>query len=306
MTVEEIKAEIERLKKEKNAVILAHFYARPEVQDIADFLGDSLQLSRQAASTNADIIVFCGVHFMAETAAILSPEKKVLSPTPHAGCSLAEGMSVEGIRKWKEQHPGGIVVSYVNTTAAVKAESDYCFTSSNVLDVVAKLPKDKDILIGPDRNLGAYVLEKTKRKMDLWNSDCFVHNRIDAKSLLQMAERYPEADVLIHPECSGATSREVIDHPRCYMYSTAGILKHAKQSPKKQFVIATEPGVMHLLKKQNPTKEFIAVQPESVCYHMKEAGLWEVLETLRDEKYQITVDSATREKALIPLQRMLG
>lgn len=305
MKTSELTARIEQLKQEKNVVLLAHYYARPEVQDIADFIGDSLQLARRAAETKADVILFCGVHFMAETAAILSPDKLVLSPTPYAGCSLAEGVTAEDLRRWKASHPGGLVVSYVNTTAEVKSETDYCVTSSNALDVVSKLPSDKPILFGPDRNLGAYISSVTGRKMDLWNACCFVHDRIDASSLLEMAETYPDADVLIHPESLGATYEEVLKHPRCFMYSTSGILSHAAKSDKKTFIIATEPGVLHLLKKNNPDKTFIPVQPGNVCYHMKEAGLYEVYEALEKEQYVVKVPKEIREKALIPLERML-
>ncbi len=304
MTIQEITAEIKRLKEEKNVLILAHYYARPEVQDIADFIGDSLQLSRMAAETQADIILFCGVHFMAETAAILSPDKKVITPTRYAGCSLAEGADAAALHRWHEAHPDGIVVSYVNTTAAVKAETDYCVTSSNALEVVAGLP-DQPILFGPDRNLGAYIAKETGRKMELWDGCCFVHDRIDTASIEAALYAYPEADVLIHPESKGANDVSVMNHPRCFMYSTSGILAHAKRSSKKQFVIATEPGTLHLLRQQNPDKEFIAIQPENLCYHMKQAGLWEVLDALRHEEYVVTVSDEIRERAIVPLERML-
>lgn len=305
MTNQQLISKIEQLKRDKNVVILAHYYARPEVQDIADFIGDSLQLARQAATTQADIILFCGVHFMAETAAILSPTKKVLSPTPYAGCSLAEGVTAEDLRKWKSDHPGGLVVSYVNTTAEVKSETDYCVTSSNALEVVERLPKDKPILFGPDKNLGTYIARKLHRDMDIWKACCFVHDRIDEDSLLDMAEQYPDADILIHPESLGATSDKVLNHPRCFMYSTSGILSHAAKSNKKRFVIATEPGVMHLLRKNSPEKEFIPVQPSNLCYHMKEAGLFEVYEALNKEQYVVTVPEDIRKKAELPLNRML-
>ncbi|SUB88644.1 Quinolinate synthase A [Porphyromonas macacae] len=305
MKKEEIIAEIARLKKEKNVLILAHYYARPEVQDIADFIGDSLQLSRQAAETQADIILFCGVHFMAETAAVLSPYKKVLAPTKYAGCSLAEGADAEGLRRWHEKNPTGLVVSYVNTTAAVKAETDYCVTSSNALEIVKSLPAGVPVLFGPDRNLGAYIAKETGRKMELWDACCFVHERIDTESIEAALYAYPEADVLIHPESKGANDVSVMNHPRCFMYSTAGILAHASRSSKQQFVIATEPETLHLLKKQNPGKEFIAIQPENRCHYMKQAGLWEVLEALREEKYRVTVPDEIRERALISLERML-
>ena len=200
MQTKDILKEIELLKKERNAIILAHYYARPEVQDIADYIGDSLGLSRQAADTEADTILFCGVHFMAETASIISPQKTILTPTKYAGCSLAEGASAEGLRRWKEQNPDGLIVSYVNTAAEVKAWTDYCCTSSNALKVVESLPRDRKILFGPDRNLGAYISRKTGREMELWNASCFVHERITEESILEAMELYPAADILIHPE----------------------------------------------------------------------------------------------------------
>ena len=306
MQTKEIIREIERLKKEKNAIILAHYYARPEVQDIADYIGDSLGLSRQAAETQADVILFCGVHFMAETASIISPDKMILTPTEYAGCSLAEGASAEGLRKWKEKNPDGLVVSYVNTTAEVKAWTDYCCTSSNALKVVESLPKDKKILFGPDRNLGAYIREKTGRDMELWDAACFVHERITTDAILEALELYPDADILIHPESAGAHSQEVLTNERCFMYSTAGILKHARESDKKQFVIATEPEILHFLHKENTDKTFIPIQPENRCFHMKQSGLWEVLEALRLNRYEVKVSADIREKALLSIERMMA
>lgn len=301
----ELSEMIDKLKKKKNAVILAHYYAPAEVQDIADYLGDSLGLSRQAAKTDADVILFCGVHFMAETASIISPDKKILTPTLYAGCTLAEGANGEGLKKWKDANPNGIVVSYVNTTADVKAHTDYCCTSSNALKVVESLPKDCPILFGPDRNLGAYINAKTGRDMELWDACCFVHNRIDEESILAAANNYPQADILIHPESKGAYAAKVLEHPRCFMYSTAGILKHAKESDKKQFIIATEPETLHQLKKQNPDKEFIAIQKESRCHYMKQGGLWEIYESLLYERYEVKVPEDIRQKALLPIERML-
>lgn len=306
MNTDQLKAEIKRLKQEKNVLILSHYYARPEVQDIADYIGDSLGLSRQAAHTDADIILFCGVHFMAETASIISPNKKILSPTGYAGCSLAEGMMADDIRVWKKDHPQGIVVSYVNTTAEVKSETDYCCTSSNALKVVQSLPKDKPILFGPDRNLGAYISRVTGRAMDIWQGACFVHDRIDEQSILQAVKDYPEADILIHPESLGAHSEEVLSSGRCFMYSTAGILDHARKSSKKQFVIATEPDTLHILRKECPHKTFIALQPESICHYMKQGGLWEVKEALEKEQYEVKVPESLRARAYIPIERMLN
>ena len=302
-TQEEIIRRIRQIKQEKNAVILAHYYTRPEVQDVADYLGDSLGLSQEAGKTSADIIVFCGVHFMAETASIISPQKKVLIPVPDAGCSLAEGVNGKDLATWKQRNPDGLVVSYVNTTAEVKAHTDYCCTSSNALKVVRNLPEGKKVLFGPDRNLGKYI---QRRDMEVWNACCCVHQPVDADMVLQALERYPEADVLIHPEASCSHDERVLNHPRTFMYSTAGILKHAKESPKKQFVIATELGTLHQLRKDNPEKEFIPVHPGLICTEMKKITLENLLEALEKERYEVRVPQEVREQAIIPIQRMIS
>ena len=303
---EEIIRRIRQIKQEKNAVILAHYYTRPEVQDVADYLGDSLGLSQEAGKTSADIIVFCGVHFMAETASIISPQKKVLIPVPDAGCSLAEGVNGKDLATWKQRNPDGLVVSYVNTTAEVKAHTDYCCTSSNALKVVRNLPEGKKVLFGPDRNLGKYIQRVTGRDMEVWNACCCVHQPVDADMVLQALERYPEADVLIHPEASCSHDERVLNHPRTFMYSTAGILKHAKESPKKQFVIATELGTLHQLRKDNPEKEFIPVHPGLICTEMKKITLENLLEALEKERYEVRVPQEVREQAIIPIQRMIS
>lgn len=305
-TQEEIIRRIRQIKQEKNAVILAHYYTRPEVQDVADYLGDSLGLSQEAGKTSADIIVFCGVHFMAETASIISPQKKVLIPVPDAGCSLAEGVNGTDLATWKQRNPDGLVVSYVNTTAEVKAHTDYCCTSSNALKVVRNLPEGKKVLFGPDRNLGKYIQRVTGRDMEVWNACCCVHQPVDADMVLQALDRYPEADVLIHPEASCSHDERVLNHPRTFMYSTAGILKHAKESPKKQFVIATELGTLHQLRKDNPEKEFIPVHPGLICTEMKKITLENLLEALEKERYEVRVPQAVREQAIIPIQRMIS
>ena len=305
-TQEEIIRRIRQIKQEKNAVILAHYYTRPEVQDVADYLGDSLGLSQEAGKTSADIIVFCGVHFMAETASIISPQKKVLIPVPDAGCSLAEGVNGKDLATWKQRNPDGLVVSYVNTTAEVKAHTDYCCTSSNALKVVRNLPEGKKVLFGPDRNLGKYIQRVTGRDMEVWNACCCVHQPVDADMGLQALERYPEADVLIHPEASCSHDERVLNHPRTFMYSTAGILKHAKESPKKQFVIATELGTLHQLRKDNPEKEFIPVHPGLICTEMKKITLENLLEALEKERYEVRVPQEVREQAIIPIQRMIS
>lgn len=305
-TQEEIIRRIRQIKQEKNAVILAHYYTRPEVQDVADYLGDSLGLSQEAGKTSADIIVFCGVHFMAETASIISPQKKVLIPVPDAGCSLAEGVNGKDLATWKQRNPDGLVVSYVNTTAEVKVHTDYCCTSSNALKVVRNLPEGKKVLFGPDRNLGKYIQRVTGRDMEVWNACCCVHQPVDADMVLQALDRYPEADVLIHPEASCSHDERVLNHPRTFMYSTAGILKHAKESPKKQFVIATELGTLHQLRKDNPEKEFIPVHPGLICTEMKKITLENLLEALEKERYEVRVPQEVREQAIIPIQRMIS
>lgn len=305
-TQEEIIRCIRQIKQEKNAVILAHYYTRPEVQDVADYLGDSLGLSQEAGKTSADIIVFCGVHFMAETASIISPQKKVLIPVPDAGCSLAEGVNGKDLATWKQRNPDGLVVSYVNTTAEVKAHTDYCCTSSNALKVVRNLPEGKKVLFGPDRNLGKYIQRVTGRDMEVWNACCCVHQPVDADMVLQALDRYPEADVLIHPEASCSHDERVLNHLRTFMYSTAGILKHAKESPKKQFVIATELGTLHQLRKDNPEKEFIPVHPGLICTEMKKITLENLLEALEKERYEVRVPQEVREQAIIPIQRMIS
>lgn len=281
MTHTELTDKIARLKKEKNAVILSHYYTRPEVQDIADYLGDSLGLSQEAGKTSADIIVFCGVHFMAETASIISPQKKVLIPAQHAGCSLAESITGYDLREWKKKNPEGIVVSYVNTTAEVKAWTDICCTSANALKIVESLPHNKKILFVPDKNLGAWIRKKTGRDLELWQGDCCVHERITADMILEKSREYPEADILIHPEAHCSHDDRILGLPQAYMYSTAGMIRHASGSPRKQFIIATEIETIHKLKKDNPEKEFIPIHSSTLCGQMKKITLekvWEALE----------------------------
>lgn len=296
---------IKALKKEKNAVILAHYYSAPEIQDIADFLGDSLGLSQLAATTSADIIVFGGVHFMAETAAIISPDKKVFSPAPDAGCSLADSVTAAALARWKQQHPDGIIVSYVNTTAAVKAVTDYCCTSANALKVVLSLPEGKPVLFGPDRNLGSYIIKSTGRQMELWKGACVVHEEITSDIVSAALDAYPDTEILIHPEakCSGNIS--LIDNERVFFYSTAGMLAHVASSEKKKFVIATEVDTIHSLKKQNPEKTFIPLLPSAYCREMKKVTLENILDSLEHGTGEVIIDKETREKAIIPIQRML-
>lgn len=293
------------LRKEKNAIILAHYYSDPRVQDIADFIGDSLELSRKAATTPADVIVFAGVHFMAETAAVISPEKKVFIPVPGAGCSLADGVTGEDLRAWKKLNPDGLVVSYVNTTADVKGETDYCCTSANALKVVEHLPADKKILFVPDKNLGGYIRKRTGRDMELYDGNCYVHQEITTGLILSRMAEYPGADVLIHPESQCSRDDIILNHPDCYLYSTSGMLRHVQESSKKTFIIATEVGILHKLSKENPDKRFIPVSENAVCKYMKIATLEDIYQSLKEEKYRVSIPSGLRERAMLPIKRML-
>lgn len=306
MIREELVQKIEELKKQKNAIILAHYYSNPEVQDVADFLGDSLELSRKAGTADADIIVFAGVHFMAETAALISPEKKVLVPALGAGCTLADGVCGKNLAEWKATNPNGIVVSYVNTTAEVKSHTDICCTSANALSIVKGLPEDKKVFFVPDKNLGAYIISQTGRKMELYDGCCKVHDQVTTAMVQEMMEKYPQADVLIHPESACSSDPVILGNPNCYMYSTSGILKHAAQSDKRQFIIATEIGTLHKLRKDNPGKEFIPVSEKIVCEYMKLATLEAVYEALRDEKFEVKVPQEISGRALVPITLMMS
>jgi quinolinate synthase len=281
----EIIEKIQKLKAERNAVILAHNYQPGEIQDLADYVGDSLGLSVEAANTKADVIVFCGVKFMAETAAILSPDKTVLLPEIHAGCPMADMISAEELIKLKAEHPDALVVCYVNSTAEVKAESDYCCTSGNAVELVASLPADRKILFVPDQNLGRFVADRTGRDLVLWPGYCPTHMRITAESVVAAKEKYTDAIVMAHPECPRPVY-VVADE----LLSTGQMLKFAKESDAKSFIIATEVGIIHTLKKQNPDKEFYAATDKAVCPNMKKITLEKVLWSLEDMKYQITVD----------------
>lgn len=305
MTNESIVKEIERLKREKRAVILAHYYSRPEIQDISDFLGDSLALSQEAGRTDADIILFCGVNFMAETASIISPDKKVIVPDNRAGCSLAESVTGEEIEKWRSENPGGVVVSYVNTTAEVKAYTDICCTSANALRVVESIPADKRILFVPDKNLGAYINLITGRDMDIWQGDCCVHERFDSENIMEMAEKYPDADILIHPESSCSGDPDILSLPQTYFYSTSGMLKHVSESEKRQFVIMTEREIIHQMEKINPGKEYISAGARAICGQMKRNTIEKVLSALQNEAPEIKVEHDLRERAWKSIERML-
>lgn len=306
LQTEALYQEIEQLKKRHNAVILAHYYQRPEIQKAADYLGDSLGLSQQAAQTDADIIVFCGVHFMAETASIIAPQKKVLIPVANAGCTLAESVTGQDLALWKKNHPNGLVVSYVNTTAEVKAETDYCVTSANALRVVKSLPQGHPILFGPDQNLGRYISLVTGIEMDYWQGDCYVHRRITAPLVSGYLDKYPDADILIHPESVATSSPEIVQHPRCFVGSTTSIMTHPGKSDKKQFVIATEAEVLYELNRLYPDKEFIAMIPEYPCEYMKQTTLTDLRNCLKDLRYEVRVPEEVRQKAIIPIERMLS
>jgi len=297
--------EIEKLKKEKNAVILAHYYQEPDIQDIADYIGDSLGLSQQAAKTDADIIVFAGVHFMAETAKILSPNKKVLLPDLKAGCSLADSCPPHLFKKFKENYPDHLVITYVNCTAELKALSDIVCTSSNAVQIVESLPKEQKIIFGPDKNLGAYVAKKTGRDLVLWNGACMVHEIFSREKITKLKERYPNAKLLAHPECE-----EVILQMADYIGSTTGILKYASKHPDKEFIVATEAGILHQMQKENPDKVFIPAPPNNNCAcndcpHMKRNTLEKLYLCLKKEMPEIQVPRHIIEKAVKPIERML-
>jgi quinolinate synthase len=310
MTKEILFEQINTLKEKKNAVILAHNYQVPEVQDIADFVGDSLGLSIEAGKTTADMIVFCGVHFMAETASIISPQKKVLIPDLQAGCSLSSSISIEQLRKWKAQHTDAVVVSYVNTSAEIKAESDYCVTSSNAVKVVQVIPEDKEILFLPDKYLGRYIELVTGRKMIIWDGACHVHEKIGNIEFSDMHERYPDAEFLIHPECGCSTSclvRSKTDPngDKMKIFSTEGMLRYAESSEGKTFVVATETGILHRMKKLAPEKSFYPVSEKSVCEYMKMITLEKLYYSLLYEQYEVRVPEEIANRALIPIKRML-
>jgi len=298
----DIVAEIKRLAKERNAVILAHTYQRGDVQDIAHVVGDSLALSQEAAKSKADVIVFCGVHFMAETAAVLAPTKTVLLPDLDAGCSLAATADAAQVRAWKAHHPGVVVVAYVNTTAEVKAESDYCCTSSNAVRVVESIPADKEILFLPDMFLGQFVREKTGRKIHLWPGSCHVHYAIKDEDIEAQKKAHPGVELMVHPECGCLSS--ALKHAD-FIASTSGMVRHAKESPNKTFLVATETGILHTMKKENPGKTFIPVARAAQCEFMKKITVEKVLWSLQSLKHRITVPPDIADKARLAIDRMV-
>jgi len=307
-----LKDEILKLKKEKDIVILAHNYQIPDVQDVADFTGDSLGLSRQAAKVEQKTILFCGVKFMAETAAIISPEKKVLLPDLEAGCSLSDSITVDELQNWKKQHPDAIVVGYVNTTAEIKAELDYCCTSSNAVNVVNAIPEDKEILFLPDMFLGSYVAKMTGRKnMRIWAGECHVHAGITPEDVIKKLDSMKDTEFVIHPECGCTTpfmydvADGSFDDKKVSILSTEGMLKHVHESKSKNFVVATETGILYRMRKQNPGKTFIPASDKAECQYMKMITLEKVYDALVNEKYLITVPKEIADKASLAIDRML-
>jgi len=308
-----LQAEIRARARERNAVILAHNYQRPEVQDIADFVGDSLGLSRQAARTDAGVIVFCGVHFMAETAKILSPAKKVLLPDLRAGCSLAATITGEQVRQWKAQFPDYVVVGYVNTTAEVKAELDYACTSGNVLDVIDAIPEERGILFLPDFFLGAHVRRmRPHRAVEVWLGECHVHKGINPDVLASQRAAHPEAEVLVHPECGCAgqliyeMGRGAVASNGLHIASTEGMIRLVKERPARSFIVATETGIMHRMQQVAPDKRFYPADPEAVCAFMKTITLSNVRDALALDRYEITVPEAIARRARLALDRMVS
>ena len=313
VSLDEWATEVRRLKEEKNALILAHNYQLPEIQDIADHTGDSLALSRIAAETDADVIVFCGVHFMAETAKILSPEKTVLIPDAAAGCSLADSLTVDELREWKAEHPEAMVVSYVNTTADVKALTDICCTSSNAVDVVASLPEDQEVLFGPDQFLGAHVRRETGRdNIHVWAGECHVHAGISGQELSQQAHDNPTADLFIHPECGCANSaiylagEGIVEPERVKMLSTGDMITQAKTTSQSTVLVATEVGMLHQLRQAAPGVDFRAVNDRAACTYMKMITPAALLRCLALGEDEVTVDEETAAAARRSVERMIA
>jgi len=299
------KEEINRFKKEKNLVILAHYYQKGEIQEVADYIGDSLGLSQEAAKTKADIIVFAGVHFMAETAKILSPEKKVLLPDLKAGCSLADTCPTDEFKLFKEAHPNHTVIMYVNSTAEIKAMSDIVCTSSNAVAIVESLPKEEKIIFGPDKNLGAYVASKTNREMVLWNGSCMVHDQFSREKLEKLKSRHPGAEIIAHPECE-----EIVLNMADFIGSTTGLLKYTQKSNSRIFIVATEPGILHQMEKISPEKVFIPAPPNGLCAcnecpHMKRNTLEKLYDCIRLENPEIMLSQEIMMQAKHPIDRML-
>lgn len=304
--------EIYEMARKRDAVILAHNYQIAEIQDLADYVGDSLGLSQQAAKTDAKVIVFCGVHFMAETAAILCPEKRVLIPDLDAGCSLAASIDIEQLRAWKAEHPNAVVVSYVNTTADIKAETDYCCTSGNALKIVQSIPEDKEILFLPDQFLGSWVKRLTGRKnMHIWMGECHVHAAIPPLRIEEKQKEFPNAELLIHPECGCLTPyldrvARLNGSSPLKVRSTEGMIKQAQESQANEFVVATEIGILHRLKKENPEKTFHPIESEMSCRYMKMITMEKLHAALKEDKFHVTVPEETAKKARTAIDRMIS
>ena len=308
-----IKDEILKLKKEKDVVILAHNYQIPDIQDIADYVGDSLGLSRQAAKTSNKTILFCGVHFMAETAAIICPEKKVLIPDPAAGCSLSDSITVDELRRWKKEHPGAVAVGYVNTTAEIKSELDYCCTSSNAINVVKAIPENREILFLPDMFLGSYVSKMTGRNnMYIWAGECHVHAGISSQDIQNKLEQLQNSELVVHPECSCTTPMLYdiavgdYNNRQVQILSTEGMMNYVNSSPTQNFVIATETGILYRMRKQNPTKTFVPASEKAECQYMKMITLDKVYKSLLEDKYEVKVPKKIADKARLAIERMLA
>lgn len=299
-------AAISALKQELNAVILAHYYQNPDLQDIADYIGDSLELSRRAANTNADVIVFAGVHFMAETAKILNPDKLVLLPDLNAGCSLADSCPADAFAEFKAAHPNHLVISYINCSAEIKAMSDIICTSSNAVKLVNQIPKDQPIIFGPDRNLGRYVMEQTGRDLVLWQGSCIVHETFSERKIVQLKIEHPDAEVIAHPECEPS-----VLHHASYIGSTTALLKYSQTSSSQSFIVATEPGIIHQMQKQMPEKHFIPAPPLNNCAcnecpYMRLNTLEKLYLAMKNRQPEITLPEDIQVSALKPIQRMLA
>jgi quinolinate synthase len=302
----DLEDEIRRLKRERNAVLLAHYYQEGEIQDLADFLGDSLQLAQAAKKTTADVILFCGVHFMAETAKILNPDRIVVIPDLAAGCSLADGCPADRFRAWRALHPGAVAISYINCSADVKAESDYICTSSNAEKIVRAIPEGQEILFAPDKNLGRWLIEKTGRPMRLWQGSCIVHETFSLRKLVALQERHPEAKLIAHPECE-----EPVLRLAAFIGSTTALLKYTISDDARSYIVATESGIVHQMRKASPQKTFIEGPPEGACAcnecpFMRLNTLEKVYLSLRDLTPRIEMDQALRERAWVPIDRMLA
>ena len=298
--------EVRALAEERDAVILAHNYQVPEIQDVAHYVGDSLGLSREAAGTGASAIVFCGVHFMAETAAILSPHKTVLIPDLDAGCSLAASITADQLRAWKAENPGAVVVSYVNTTAEVKAETDYCCTSGNAKAVIEAIPPEREILFLPDLYLGLWLERVTGRRLKIWMGECHVHAGIRPADIVRWQDEAPDAELLVHPECGCASQCMAFGNDRTHILSTEGMVQFAKASPKSRFLVATEVGILHRLAKEAPGKRFEPVAESALCRYMKMITLPKLRDSLRDWKHAVTVPEETAARARLAIERMVA